>query len=550
MQVSGVKKVMQDRTGNIVILLLLAVSPLLGQDREQEAVRQEESEDYYQKWLNEDVIYLISDEEKAVFGSLTAVEERERFIEQFWYRRDPDPRTAVNEFKEEHYRRIAYTNEKFTSGFSGWKTDRGRIYIIQGPPDEIAAYPSGGTYERPLNEGGGITSSYPFEIWWYRNIEGIGDNITLEFVDRTLSGEYRLALHSEEKDALLNTPGAGLTWAEQLGLASKADRPWFRAGSREEYPMMYYTSRDNPFYRYETFSKVKAPAPVKYSDLKEMVSINVSYSELPFEVIADYFRLNEDQMIVPINIQIKNRELSYRNEGDRQIARVGIYGAITSITNRLVTEFEEDLVTSFALNELSRGMQRDSLYQRVLVLDRKQKYKLDLVAKDLASEKVGVIRKGIASPSFGGDALGSSSVVLSDSITKLGYLPEREEMFVLGNIKILPKLDNSFPINSRMGIYFQLYNAKIDQSSLSPSFDVVYSILRGGEEMFRIPDTAGESIQFLSDQRVVMVKILDLNGLEPGTFKIKVDIEDQLTGQTVELEKSFKVFEPKLGDGT
>ncbi len=541
---------MQDRTGNIVILLLLAVSPLLGQDREQEAVRQEESEDYYQKWLNEDVIYLISDEEKAVFGSLTAVEERERFIEQFWYRRDPDPRTAVNEFKEEHYRRIAYTNEKFTSGFSGWKTDRGRIYIIQGPPDEIAAYPSGGTYERPLNEGGGITSSYPFEIWWYRNIEGIGDNITLEFVDRTLSGEYRLALHSEEKDALLNTPGAGLTWAEQLGLASKADRPWFRAGSREEYPMMYYTSRDNPFYRYETFSKVKAPAPVKYSDLKEMVSINVSYSELPFEVIADYFRLNEDQMIVPINIQIKNRELSYRNEGDRQIARVGIYGAITSITNRLVTEFEEDLVTSFALNELSRGMQRDSLYQRVLVLDRKQKYKLDLVAKDLASEKVGVIRKGIASPSFGGDALGSSSVVLSDSITKLGYLPEREEMFVLGNIKILPKLDNSFPINSRMGIYFQLYNAKIDQSSLSPSFDVVYSILRGGEEMFRIPDTAGESIQFLSDQRVVMVKILDLNGLEPGTFKIKVDIEDQLTGQTVELEKSFKVFEPKLGDGT
>jgi GWxTD domain-containing protein len=542
---------MHHRTPHIVILsLLLLVSPLLGQDREQETVKQEESEDYYQKWLNEDAIYLISDEEKAVFETLTSGEEKERFIEQFWYRRDPDPRTAANEFREEHYRRIAYANEKYTSGFPGWKTDRGRIYIIQGPPDEIAAYPSGGTYERPLNEGGGITSGYPFEIWWYRNIEGIGDNVTLEFVDRTLSGEYRLALHSEEKDALLNTPGAGLTWAEQVGLASKADRPWFRAGSREEYPMMYYTSRDNPFYRYETFSKVKAPAPVKYNDLKEMVSVNVNYSELPFEVIVDYFRLNEDQMIVPINIQIKNRVLSYRNEGGRQVARVGIYGAVSNINSRLVTEFEEDLVTSLALDELNRGLQRDSLYQKVLVLDRKQRYKLDLVAKDLASEKIGVIRKGLVPPSFGGDALGSSSIVLSDSITKLGSLPEQEEMFVLGNIKILPKLDNSFPANSRMGVYFQLYNVKIDQASFSPSFDMVYSIHRGGEEILRISDTTGDSIQFLSDQRVVIVKIFDLDGLEPGTFTVKVDIKDQLTGQTLGLKERFEVIqtpEQKLG---
>ena len=146
------------------------------------------------KWLEEDVAYIISDEEKAAFKRLTTDEEREQFIEQFWLRRDPTPDTVENEFKEEHYERIAYANERFSSGKPGWKTDRGRIYIIHGKPDEIESHASGGTYDRPFNEGGGTTTTYPFEIWTYRYIEGIGNNVQLEFVDKTLTGEYRLTI--------------------------------------------------------------------------------------------------------------------------------------------------------------------------------------------------------------------------------------------------------------------------------------------------------------------------------------------------------------------
>lgn len=526
----------------MLFLFLLLICPAHPQETTQE-LRQEEAEDYYRKWLNEDVAFIISSEERSVFESLSTAEEKENFIEQFWFRRDSDPLTARNEFKEEHYRRIAYANEKFTSGFAGWKTDRGRVYIIHGPPDEIVAFASGGTYERPLNEGGGITSAYPFEIWRYRNIDGIGDNVVLEFVDPSMSGEYRLALYPEEKDALLTIPGAGLTFAEQVGLASKHDRPWFRAGSHEEYPIMNYSSRDNPFYRYETFSRTKAPPLVKYNDLKEMISVNISYSDLPFQVHVDYFRLNQEQLIVPINIQIQNSELSYRQEGNRNVARIGIYGAVSGINNRLITEFEEDLVTSLEFNDLEHGLTRDSLYQKVLILDRNQRYKLDLVAKDLISDKVGAKRTGIVPPNFGQDQLGFSSIVLSDSITRLEYIPEQEEMFVLGDIKIRPKLNRSFPADSRMGVYFQLYNCEIDQVSRAPVIDIDYTILQGSEQIQHMLEKEGESIQFLSEQRVVIVKVLDLKGLDPRSYKIKVNVTDRLTGQKAAAEDSFKIFE-------
>jgi GWxTD domain-containing protein len=156
----------------------------------------------YQKWLNEDVVYIITDEERAAFHRLQADEEREHFIEQFWLRRDPTPGTLENEFREEHYRRIAYANEHFASRIPGWKTDRGRIYITYGPPDEIEDHSTGGSYQRPAAEGGGTTSTFPFQQWRYRFIEGIGSNVIIEFVDPTMTGEFRMTMDPAEKDAL------------------------------------------------------------------------------------------------------------------------------------------------------------------------------------------------------------------------------------------------------------------------------------------------------------------------------------------------------------
>src|SRR5580693_4653351 len=185
-----------------------------------------ELDSQYKKWLNEDVVYIISPEERSSFLHLSTNEERGQFIEAFWQRRNPDPDSAENTFKEEHYRRIAYANEHFSSGIPGWKTDRGRIYIMWGPADEVDSHPTGGNWDRPADQGGGSTTTYPWETWRYRHLdgEGLGENVELEFVDPTSSGEYHLTMDPSEKDALLRVPGAGLTMAESMGLADKSSR--------------------------------------------------------------------------------------------------------------------------------------------------------------------------------------------------------------------------------------------------------------------------------------------------------------------------------------
>src|SRR6201984_2795048 len=183
-----------------------------------------ELDSQYKKWLNEDVVYIITPEERSAFVHLQTNEEREQFIEQFWQRRNPAPDSPENTFKEEPYRRIAYPNEHFASGIPGWKTDRGRIYIMWGPADEVESHPTGGTYDRPMEEGGGSTSTYPWETWRWRYLEGIGENIIWEFVDPSGSGEYHLTMDPSEKDALLHVPGAGLSLLEEMGMASKTDR--------------------------------------------------------------------------------------------------------------------------------------------------------------------------------------------------------------------------------------------------------------------------------------------------------------------------------------
>ncbi|MGH9702116.1 MAG: GWxTD domain-containing protein, partial [Candidatus Acidiferrales bacterium] len=229
----------------------------------------------YKKWLNEDVVYIISPEERQTFLRLQTNEEREQFIEQFWLRRDATPDTPENEFKEEHYRRIAYANEHFASGIPGWRTDRGRIYIIWGKPDSIESHPSGGAYDRPSSEGGGQTSTFPFEVWNYRYLEGVGSNIDLEFVDTTMSGEYHLSLDPGEKDALAHVPGAGLTQMEAMGMSDKTQRFQNTDGTTLGTPIGSRPESIEEFTRLNIWAKVQQPPPVKFKDLEALVTSRI-----------------------------------------------------------------------------------------------------------------------------------------------------------------------------------------------------------------------------------------------------------------------------------
>ncbi len=291
----------------------------------------------YRKWLDEDVRWIITDEERSAFMQLSNDEERDQFIEAFWQRRDPTPDTEENEFKEEHYRRIAYANEHFAAGIPGWKSDRGRIYIVFGPADEIESHPSGGSYERPMEEGGGETSTFPFEQWRYRYLEGIGQEVIIEFVDSCMCGDYHMTMDRSEKDALKYTPNAGLTLYEQMGMANKADR--FTGGNGIEQLGQSPFNKDiqtKEFDRLEQFAKLQAAPAVKFKDLEEVVSHKISVNLMPFDVRADFVKVTSDTVLVPVTIQIKNRDVTFQNKDGVERGTVNIFGRVTTLTGKIV----------------------------------------------------------------------------------------------------------------------------------------------------------------------------------------------------------------------
>src|SRR5437588_2876320 len=338
------------------------------QRKKQEDKLRKELETPYKKWLNEDVGYIITDEERTAFKRLATDDERQTFIEGFWLRRDPTPDTEENEFKEEHYRRIEYANEHYASGIPGWKTDRGRIYITFGPADEIDSHPSGGSYQRPYEEGGGQTSTYPFEDWRYRYIDGIGTNVNIEFVDTTMSGEYRMTMDPSEKDALLYVPGAGLTMAEQMGMADKTQRFSRSDGTHLGTGNQPLPESMNEFTRLEQFAKLQKAPTIKFKDLEAAVNSTVRYNTLPMQVRADYVRITDSTVLTSLTVLFKNNDLNYATKEKVAKATVNMYGRITSLTRKPVNWFEDTVTSEVPAEMLQQAMKGSQIYSKTIPL--------------------------------------------------------------------------------------------------------------------------------------------------------------------------------------
>ncbi|MGE5081946.1 MAG: GWxTD domain-containing protein, partial [Acidobacteriota bacterium] len=372
------------------------------------ALKQELSKPY-KKWLDEDVAYIITDEERAAFKQLSNDEERDNFIEAFWQRRDPTPDTEENEFKEEHYQRIAYANEHFAAGVPGWKTDRGRIYIVFGKADEVESHPSGGSYERPMEEGGGETSTFPFEQWRYRYIEGIGQEVIIEFVDTCMCGEYHMTMDRSEKDALLMTPNAGLTMWEQMGMSNKSQR--FNGNGLERLGLGPDSTslQAKQFDRLEQFAKLQQAPKVKFTDLEEAVNSKVILNPMPFDVHVDFVKVTSDTALVPITIQMKNRDITFVNKDGVQRGTANIFARLTTLTGKIVQTFEDTVQVDVPPELLPRTAENSEVYYKALPL-RPGRYKLNVAVKDVNGDRKGVWSRSIIVPEYSDDKLSNSSL--------------------------------------------------------------------------------------------------------------------------------------------
>ncbi|HXK58850.1 MAG TPA: GWxTD domain-containing protein [Acidobacteriota bacterium] len=527
------------RLGCFAVVVVGASGWLASRDSPQklEDLRQEEAQDYYQKWLKEDVVYIITAEESAVFRKLTTDEEREQFIEQFWRRRDPDPSTAINEFKEEHYRRIAYANENFHCGLQGWVTDRGRIYITFGPPDSIERQAEGSPYIRPLSEGGGRTTTFAFEKWFYRHIPGVGDGITIEFVDPEGTNEFKMARHPAEKDALLHVTGQGKTAFEEMGLEDRfgriAETVYGRSLDGMEGASRAGAFR-NPLRALQEYVKLQRPPQIQFKHLEQLVTSRLFYSDLPFTVVTGAERATDEFCLIPLTVFLDNSILAFKQESTSRYpaARVEIYGRAETLGRQIAYEFE-DTLTAFA--DPAAG-QAFSVYQRKLPL-KPGRYKVVIVLKDTGSEKVGKKEVLVVVPDFSAKRLQISPLLLSEMVAPADQSQSPADPFVLSNgWKAFPLADGRAS-SGTLFVYAELYHSSVDVATQKPLVRL-HSCLRGnGVEVCE--ELTENSLAWLGKKMTVM-KAFKIEGLPSGKYDVEIQAEDSLTGQKSMEKASFQ----------
>jgi GWxTD domain-containing protein len=519
------------------------------QRKEQSKALKQELGSTYKKWLDEDVRWIITDEERETFKRLSNDEERDNFIEQFWLRRDPTPDTVENEYKEEHYRRITYANEHFAAGKPGWKTDRGRIYVMFGAPDQIDSHPSGGMYERPIEEGGGSTSTFPFETWRYRYLEAIQQQeVEIEFVDTCMCNDYHMTMDRSEKDALLNVPGAGLTMYEQMGLSSKADR--FNGSGLERLGTgpLGTTNQSKEFDRLELYHKLNRPPAVKFKDLEEVVSHNIRYNTMPFEWRADFVKVTSDTVLVPITIQMKNRDITFVTKEGVSRGTVNVFGRVSTMTGKIAQTFEDTVQVDQPAELLPKLVDNSALYWKALPL-KPGMYKVNLVIKDVNGDRMGTVSQGIRVPEYAEDKLASSSLIIADQMEKVPTKSVGTGNFVIGTTKVRPRVEEAIgkpavfkrSSGQKANFWMQVYGLSMDEQTKKPSANIEYDIKRMGAEKSIVHMTETTAQLGNVGEQITLEKSLPLASLEPGIYQITIKVNDNVSKQEISPTAKFAV---------
>jgi GWxTD domain-containing protein len=508
----------------------------------------------YKTWLEQDVRWIITDTEAQAFKHLSNDEERDAFIENFWQRRNPSPDSPENEYRDEIYARIAYANEHFAAGKPGWMTDRGHIYIAYGKPDDIDSHPSGGEYQRPMDEGGGSTATFPFEIWHYRYIEGIGDNIDLEFVDTCQCGDYHYTIDRSEKDALKHVPNAGLTQYEENGQADKKDR-FSGAGGFEQLGTgpMSQQNQNKQFDRIDLMAKIMAPPPIKFQDLEQFMASSKVLTGPPFffDVRTDYVKVTNDTVIVPITLQIKNSDITFNTKDGVSVGRVNILGRVSNLTHKIVPggTFEDPVEVSVPSELLPAKQKASSVYWKALPL-KPGLYKVDIVIKDVNNpDHIGRWSRSINVPKFDDDTLGHSSLILADEMRRVPSKEIGGGNFVIGDTYVRPRVaaggatatPAKFTRAQSLNFWMQVYNLGIDEKTKQNDATISYEIMDLGTNKLIL--NSQESTKKLSPNadQLTLEKSLPLSSLQPGQYRVSIKVDDTVGKQHTEESAKFSV---------
>jgi GWxTD domain-containing protein len=350
------------RIGGLFVVVVL----LTGMTATAQKPGSRNEKDSFKKWLDEDVVYIITKEELTAAKRLSTPEEQDSFIRTFWERRDPTPGTLANEYREEHYRRIEVANERFTTATDGWRTDRGKIYIRFGEPSNIDRNDSAGSTTMRSGEN---HMTVPFETWEYRNIPGIG-YVKVTFVDRKMNGNYELTLNPSDKLARFGNEDLALVTADPNNLTTLTETP----------DSADWVNRVNQYIA------VQRPPEIRFKELKAMVNVRLNYNVLPFTLRFDTLRGPGDKSIVPLTFEFDRAGLAFQDSPDGKRAQVNVYAVVTELSGRVAYEFEDTV-----------SLHDQNFFQRFIALDA-GRYKLSAVVKDTGSGNAGTREQVLVIP--------------------------------------------------------------------------------------------------------------------------------------------------------
>jgi hypothetical protein len=356
-----------------------------------------------------------------------------------------------------------------------------------------------------------------------------------------MSGEFRMTMDPSEKDALLYVPGAGLTMMEQLGMSDKTQRFNNTDGTHLGQAFGGTPESMNEFTRLEQFAKLQMAPKVKFTDLEAEITSRISYNLLPMKVRMDYFPVTDATVMTHITLQFSNKDLQFTSKEGMQRATVNIYGRVSTLTRRVVSTFEETVTVDSPKEFLDQYALQKRIYQKTLPLIPGT-YRLNIVAKDVTAGNVANYETAITVPRLDADKASTSSIILADLMSRVPMKDIGNGMFVIGDTKVRPRMDDTFKHDEKMGIYLKVYNLGEDQNTHKPAGMVQYELIRSGsnEKLFDFAEDFSQ-IEDASSQQMTIEKLLPLATLQPGQYTLRLRITDKNRNQVLTPSAQFTV---------
>ncbi len=516
------------RAGPTAVLLGLSLClPSVGgalQKRFENLTEEEASE----LWLEEIAAYIITKNEREVFESLRSPEERVQFIEGFWRRRDPTPETPENEYKIEHYRRLAYVNKFFGSGRPGFRTDMGRMYVLLGPPDEIDSDPMG----RQMHQ-------YPTEVWIYRRPAHprLPPNMEIAFVDKYLTGEYELSFNllkdadaTRQLEALIDEP-----YHDAITIAEMRAWNFGRTGT------VHYGDGGLP--EIERINELALVSQIPERQLQPLgAEVRSKFSfgggALEGERRIEFYRANDGRVTVPVTIRVPYKDFTFLEKPDQVESRIDVFGRILGADGSVIDEFDRQETLSVPRDQIERLSKEFLLYQ-VILHSPPGEYQLELAVRDNASNTVRTATESLRVPDFSRPSLFLSSVVLADQIVKLDPPPPagRKEPFRFGEFEAVPNFTRTFSAKGALNVYFEAYNLALNDQGKN-ALKLSYRFERDGARYREVPAT----YLYPTDQRQrSIMSAIPLKDFTPGGYAVLITLTDEVAAQSATIREDFLV---------